>query len=75
MIKKFSTFYIDPNGTFGTTDINRMITVTKRFCQKILLDPSMHGNDKRNDISLRTVWITQAEVLKNANECNISAAG
>ena len=47
----FSTFYVDPNRTFLTwmTDINRMITITKRFCQKVLLDSSMHDNEKRND--------------------------
>ena len=46
--------------TFRTTSINRTITVTKRFCQKILVDPSMHGNDKRNDKLKDSLDHTQA---------------
>ena len=50
------------------SDINRMITVTKRFCQKVLLDSSMHDNDKRNDKLKDSLDHTPTEVLKNANE-------
>ena len=56
------------------TDINRMITVTKRFCQKVLLDSFMHDNEKRNDKLKDSLDHTPTEVLENANEyiCNVT---
>jgi len=65
----FSTFYIDPNGTFLTwmTGMNRKITVSKKFCQKVLLDPSMHHNDQRNDKLKKSLDSEQEEVVNSAD--------
>jgi hypothetical protein len=49
MIKQlFSTFYIDPSRTSLTwmTGRNRKISVTKRYCELVLLDSMVH--DGRN---------------------------
>lgn len=49
------------------TDMNRKITAMKTFCQKVLLDLSMHHNDQRNDKLKQRLDLTEDEMFNNAN--------
>jgi len=49
------------------TGMNRKITITKKFCEKVLLDPSMHHNDQRNNKLKKSLDATEEKVVDNAN--------
>lgn len=46
---------------------NRKITVTKTFCQKVLLDPSMYHNDQRNDKIKQQLDQTEDKLVNDTN--------
>jgi hypothetical protein len=78
MIKQFfCTFYIDPSRTSLTwmTGRNRKISVTKRYCELVLLDPMVHDGrnvypkikDQLNDMEKEELRSVNKVILHAAN--------